>query len=96
MGKEEKLKAYICRCEGVTAEDIDKAIEEGFRDIESIKRRLRIGMGPCQGRYCIPLVISYMARRLGVKPEEIGYPRVRAPIEPIPAKMFLAVKRHEV
>jgi len=92
----EGVKAYICRCEGVTLSDVDKALEEGFRDIESIKRRLRIGMGPCQGRYCIPLLISYVARRLGVSPEELGYPSVRPPIEPVPAKMFLVVRKNEV
>lgn len=92
----EGVKAYICRCEGVTPSDVDKALEEGFRDIESIKRRLRIGMGPCQGRYCIPLLISYVARKLGVRPEELGYPRVRPPIEPVQAKIFLGVGKNEV
>ena len=91
MGREigRKEPIIICRCNDVTLEDIEKAIDEGYRDIESLRRRLRIGMGPCQGRTCIPLLIRILARKLGVKPSEIKYPSIRPPIVPIQASLFL-------
>jgi bacterioferritin-associated ferredoxin len=85
------LRSLVCFCEGVTTEDVDRALEEGFRDLESLKRRLRVGMGPCQGRYCIPMLISYLSRRLGMPPERLAPPRVRPPLEPVPARLFLGV-----
>jgi len=90
MGREKrKHPIIICRCENVTLEDIEKAIEEGYTDIESLKRKLRIGMGPCQGRTCIPLVIRILARKLRKKPEELLIPSSRPPIVPLPIKLFL-------
>ncbi|MEM4411435.1 MAG: (2Fe-2S)-binding protein [Thermofilum sp.] len=82
------LKAMLCMCEGVTLEDVDRAIEEGFADVESIKRRLRIGMGTCQGRYCVPILIAYLSRKLGVPPEKLAPPLVRPPLEMAPAYIF--------
>ncbi|MEZ0345689.1 MAG: (2Fe-2S)-binding protein [Infirmifilum sp.] len=99
MGGEEhtgEVKTYICMCEKVTTEDVDRAIEAGITDVESLKRLLRIGMGPCQGRFCIPVLISYLSRKLGVPPEKLAYPTIRPPLEPVPAKVFLRVKRHEI
>ncbi len=72
----------ICRCEDVTLEDVERAIEEGCRDLESLRKRLRIGMGPCQGRTCIPILIRILARKLGVKPQDLGYPAPRPPLTP--------------
>jgi len=87
--------AIICRCENITTKDVDKALKEGFTDLESLKRRLRIGMGPCQGRYCIPLLIGYLKKKLGKDVEELMIPRVRAPLTPIPAHIFLGDKSEE-
>ncbi|RLG86368.1 MAG: (2Fe-2S)-binding protein, partial [Thermoprotei archaeon] len=57
MGREvKKHPIIICRCEDITLDDVEKAIENGYTDLESLKRVLRIGMGPCQGRTCIPLL----------------------------------------
>ena len=78
----------VCRCEDVTYDEVIKAIREGYTDIESLKRRLNIGMGPCRGRICVPIVIKILARELGKKPEEIGYPRERPPITPLPLGIF--------
>jgi len=87
-GKLEKHPTIICRCEDVTIEDIEKAIKEGYTDIESIKRLLRIGMGPCQGRTCIPLLIRILSRKLGKKPDELKIPTIRPPIIPLKAELF--------
>ncbi|MCK5596510.1 MAG: (2Fe-2S)-binding protein, partial [Candidatus Eisenbacteria sp.] len=42
----------ICRCEDVTYGEIVDVIDEGLTTTEEIKRVLRCGMGPCQGRTC--------------------------------------------
>jgi NAD(P)H-nitrite reductase large subunit len=83
MSEDPREKIIICRCNDVTVEEIEALIDEGVTDIEEIKRLLRIGMGPCQGRTCIPLVLSILARRTGKKPDEIPLPRARVPIRPV-------------
>lgn len=74
----------VCRCNEVTEEEIEALIDQGITDIEEIKRLLRIGMGPCQGRTCMPIVIGILARKTGRKPEEIKLPATRVPIRPVP------------
>ena len=76
-------KTIICRCEDVTEEDVLQAIDEGFEDIEELRKRLRLGMGPCQGRTCIPLVIRILAKKTGKKVEDIPLPTSRPPIVPV-------------
>ncbi|MCD6111566.1 MAG: (2Fe-2S)-binding protein [Thermoplasmata archaeon] len=78
----------ICRCNDVTEEEIVALIEEGITDIEVIKRLTRIGMGPCQGRTCIPLVQSIIARRTGKPMEEIPSPTSRHPVKPVRMGVF--------
>ena len=63
----------VCRCEQITESEIVQAIRRpvGARSIDAVKRRVRAGMGRCQGGFCSPLVIEILARELGVAPEEI-------------------------
>ena len=54
-------KTIVCRCEDVTLEDVHRAIEHGYDDIEEVKRYTGFGTGPCQGKEChgtIALVIQ--------------------------------------
>lgn len=47
----------VCRCEDVTLEAVEDCVNEtGTLDLAEAKRRLRIGMGVCQGRICGPLL----------------------------------------
>ena len=64
----------ICRCESITEAEIMQAIHRpiGAKSVDSIKRRVRAGMGRCQGGFCGPKVIEILARELGVKPSEIN------------------------
>lgn len=39
--------------------------------MDAIKRRLRAGMGRCQGGFCGPRVVEILARELKVPEEEI-------------------------
>lgn len=73
----------ICRCNDVTAEEIEALLDQGITDIEELKRLLRIGMGPCQGRTCLPLVMGMLARKTGKKLEEVPLPATRVPVRPV-------------
>lgn len=42
----------VCRCEEITAAEIEKAIKNGASNLNEIKRVTRAGMGLCQGRSC--------------------------------------------
>lgn len=64
----------ICRCETITEAEILDAIHRplGAKSVDAIKRRVRAGMGRCQGGFCGPKVIEILARELGVKETEIN------------------------
>jgi len=76
-------KVIVCRCEDVTLADLKRAIEEGNVTAEEVKRRLRCGMGLCQGTTCRPLVLAELARATGVPRESVDVPTFRPPTKPI-------------
>jgi bacterioferritin-associated ferredoxin len=47
------MKTLVCRCEDVTLHELERAIELGHRDIESLKRYTGFGTGWCQGKWCM-------------------------------------------
>lgn len=63
----------VCRCEMVSEGEILDAIRTnpGARDVDSIKRRTRGGMGRCQGGFCGPYVIELLSKELKIAPEEV-------------------------
>ncbi|TEU12097.1 MAG: FAD/NAD(P)-binding oxidoreductase, partial [Anaerolineales bacterium] len=63
----------VCRCETVTEGEIVAACHAPIpaRTYDALKRRTRVGTGRCQGGFDTPLVISIMARELGVSPLQI-------------------------
>ena len=78
-----KDDAIICRCEDVTYGEIVDAIDRGLTTLDEIKRILRCGMGPCQGRTCSRLIARIVAEKTGRAVEEIAYPLVRPPTRPV-------------
>ncbi len=83
MSEDPREKIIICRCNDVTLKEIEDLLDQGITDIEEIKRLLRIGMGPCQGRTCLPLVMGILARKTGKKQEGIPLPATRVPVRPV-------------
>lgn len=72
--KEDPLYAHVvCRCETITEGEIVRAIHSPIpaSSVDAIKRRLRAGMGRCQGGFCGPRVIEILARELGISQEEV-------------------------
>ncbi|ATW25024.1 (2Fe-2S)-binding protein [Candidatus Formimonas warabiya] len=76
-------KVMVCRCEDVTLEDIRALIDQGYRTIDEIKRVIRAGMGPCQGRTCRMLIAQELAKAFGVSVEEVIMPTFRPPVKPV-------------
>jgi sarcosine oxidase subunit beta len=72
---------FVCRCEDATVEDVRRAFEKGFRDLESVKRYTGIGTGPCQGKTCLAVTARELLR-LGATPAEVLPFTVRPPLQP--------------
>ena len=68
-----KYGQIVCRCETITEGEILDAIHRplGARSMDAVKRRVRAGMGRCQGGFCGPKVLEILARELNVPVEEI-------------------------
>ena len=75
-------KVFICRCEDLTQEEIEKAIDEGYATLEELKCKLRLGMGPCQGRGCLSLARRILCQKTEKTIDEITLPSSRPPIVP--------------
>ena len=87
-----KNQTVICRCEDVSLEEVTKAIDEGYTSLEEIKRLLRCGMGPCQGRTCLMLIAQVLSRKTGKPIREMKFPTVRPPVRPVPLAVFTQSK----
>jgi NAD(P)H-nitrite reductase large subunit len=79
----------ICRCEGVTAGALRRAIREGTPDLSDIKKRTRTGMGYCQGANCSPTIAAILIREFGLPPEEILMATSRPPSAPLPLSLLM-------
>lgn len=52
MKDEKILNTVVCECEQVTLGEIEAVIPDGKFHLGDIRRRTRLGMGPCQGTFC--------------------------------------------
>jgi len=73
----------VCRCEEITVGEIKEAIKQGARDVIGVKRRVRAGMGLCQGRTCEKMVQQILCQELKMAPSEVGSSSSRPPVRPI-------------
>lgn len=73
--KDPKYGKIICRCEKITEAEIVDAIHRncGATTVKGVKKRVRPGMGKCQGGFCSPLVVNILARELGISPLDVKY-----------------------
>lgn len=59
-------RKLICECENVTLGEIKYAVRNlGVTTLEDLRRRTRVGMGTCQGTYCIHKAAAALAEALG-------------------------------
>lgn len=63
----------ICRCEEISRGEIEDCLHTALPifTLDAIKRRVRPGMGRCQGGFCSPFVVKIIAEQLGVDECEV-------------------------
>jgi len=89
-------KKIVCHCEDVEAHEIHSAIEQGFGDLETLRRYTGIGTGKCQGKCCLVQTLRILAsldpadpatqgerRGLTGDPRRIQLPTIRPPVLPL-------------
>ena len=64
----------VCRCEEISEGEIIDAITRplGARSLDGIKRRVRAGMGRCQGGFCSPKVMELIEKYASIPFDEIN------------------------
>jgi len=77
--------AMLCPCEDVRVRDVRRAMADGYRDIDLLKRRTGAGTGPCQGKLCHPELL----RCLSEGGAEVRLPTVRPLVRPMALGAFL-------
>jgi len=61
-----KDNELVCECENVTVAEIKYAVSDlGVRTLSDLRRRTRVGMGTCQGTFCIRKAAKALAEALG-------------------------------
>ena len=66
-----KYGERVCRCESVSEAEVVEAIKRGAVTRDGVKRRVRAGMGFCQGNFCGPKVKALLTRELHIDEEDI-------------------------
>ncbi len=85
-------KTIICRCEDVTLDEVLKALDMGYRDIESLKRYLAIGTGPCQAKNCQTNLVRILLERQVLDTDDIIPIVSRPPVTMTPMKFYTGEK----
>jgi len=75
-------KTILCHCEDVTLDELLSAIDQGYTDIETIKRYTGIATGKCQGKCCLVQLIRVLDG-MGMK-SEARLTTIRQPVVPLP------------
>ncbi|MEG1912900.1 MAG: (2Fe-2S)-binding protein [Cloacibacillus sp.] len=80
---ERKTANIVCRCEEIEMDEIREWIARGYDTFDELKRELRIGMGPCQGRGCRDIILREIAKATGKQVSELTPGTMRPPVKPI-------------
>ena len=86
-------ETLICRCESVSLARIETLIAAGTRDIGSLKRATRVGMGRCQGRYCAPQLAARLADSQADSGQSPDLFAPRPPFKPVTIAAIAALER---
>jgi glycerol-3-phosphate dehydrogenase len=64
----------LCRCEEVSKGEIIDSLRRPVPcdTVDGVKRRVRPGMGRCQGGFCGPLVLQIIAEEKGIPLEAVS------------------------
>ncbi len=77
-------KNFLDFDEDLQVADLENAIQEGFDNIELMKRYSTVGMGPSQGKHSNMNALRVLARCTGSTPGEVGTTTARPFFHPVP------------
>ena len=85
-------KIILCHCEDVEIDELYSAIQQGYGDLETLKRYTGIGTGKCQGKCCFIHTLRLLEELaanpdhpsgLTGDPANIRIPTLRPPVLPL-------------
>ena len=79
-----KGKNFIDFDEDLQLKDFENAVQEGFDNIELLKRYTTVGMGPSQGKHSNMNALRILARLTHKKPGQVGTTTARPFFHPVP------------
>jgi sarcosine oxidase subunit alpha len=79
-----RAKNFVDFDEDLQLKDLADAVQEGFDNIELLKRYTTIGMGPSQGKHSNMNAIRILAKLLGTTPGDVGTTTSRPFVHPVP------------
>lgn len=83
-----KGKNFVDFDEDLQFQDFPNAVQEGFDNIELLKRYSTVGMGPSQGKHSNMNALRILARLTGKKPQEVGTTTARPFFHPVPMALL--------
>jgi len=72
LGTDLSRRTIVCPCHDATLYDLRSRWTAGFRHPETLKRATAVLMGPCQGKYCAPLVSAILTELGGETGHDYG------------------------
>jgi sarcosine oxidase, subunit alpha len=79
-----KGKNFVDFDEDLQLKDFENAIQEGFDNIELLKRFTTVGMGPSQGKHSNMNALRILAKLTGKTPGQVGTTTARPFFHPVP------------
>ena len=82
----------VCRCEEISRGEILEAMRRNIpcTTIDGIKRRVRPGMGRCQGGFCGPQIVEIIAKELRIQPHQVKKSGDKSELLYGPTKTYLS------
>ena len=85
--QEKPPRHLACICRLTESEEVYRAIHDGWRTVDELKRVTEAGFGQCQGRRCV----TALAHRVDLEPDQPrGNITPRPPLVPVPASILAA------
>jgi sarcosine oxidase, subunit alpha len=91
-----KEKNFVCLCEDVVEKDLRQGVDEGFDEIETLKRYSTVSMGPCQGRMCSRSSAEICGHATNRDLHAVGITTARPPVCPVPLGVLGGPEFHPV
>ncbi len=77
-------KNFVDFDEDLQVKDFENAVQEGYDNIELLKRFTTVGMGPSQGKHSNMTALRILGRLVGKSPQQVGTTTARPFFHPVP------------